>query len=112
MWWAFVCWSGIGLGLAQSLVQFSDLAYQRIDLLPLRRDGLVQRLDSFILIHQPRFERIDAVAKLLLTHQAGAPLHAREGRGQGQRARRKQSSRRANGFPPPVSVPDISGSRP
>src|SRR5450755_2649308 len=38
---------------------------QRIDLLPLRGDGVVQRLDGFVLKRQSRFEHIDALAERL-----------------------------------------------
>ena len=52
----------MALGILQSFFQFGELARQRIDLLPLVRDGPVQRLNGLVLERQPHFQRIDAFA--------------------------------------------------
>src|SRR5664279_1961972 len=72
----------MSLGLLQALAQVRDLARQRVDLEPLRGDGLVQRLDGLVLKHQPGFERVDAVAERLhLTHRNPVPFGAPASRG-------------------------------
>src|SRR6202043_3823434 len=59
----------VSLCFLQPLAQGCDLARQRVDLEPLRGDGLVQRLDGLVLKHQPGFERIDTVAERIhVTH--------------------------------------------
>ena len=49
----------VGFRFPQALAQTGDLACQRVDLMPLRGDGLVQRLDGRLLKHQLGLERID-----------------------------------------------------
>src|SRR6476469_9128535 len=53
----------IRLGLLQPLAEFCDPPRQRVDLLPLRGDGLVQRLDRVVLIGEPRLQRVDALVE-------------------------------------------------
>src|SRR6266403_2429015 len=86
------------LGLAQALAQVGNLARQRVDLEPLRGDGLVQRLDGFVLKRQPHFEYVDPVAERLhITHRNPAPSGAPASRGRARRGRRTQNIRRASG---------------
>src|SRR4030081_3523460 len=54
---------GVSLGLLDPLAQAHELSGQRIDLAPLFGDGLVQRLDGFVLKHQAGLQGVDALAK-------------------------------------------------
>ena len=63
MRWRFVRrTSRIAFGVLQALFQFTQLTRHRINLLPLRRDRLVQRLDGLVLIGQAHFQSVDALA--------------------------------------------------
>src|SRR6478735_6975760 len=103
----------IRLGLLQPLAEFCDPPRQRVDLLPLCGDGLVQRLDRVVLIGEPRLQRVDALAQTLdLIRHGLAPYlvpasSARANRGRARRARRTRSIRRASGSAPPAPLPDI-----
>src|SRR5258708_20859932 len=55
----------LSLALPQAFAQALHPACQRLDLLPLRGDGFVQRLDGAVLKRQPCFEQVDAVAERL-----------------------------------------------
>ena len=52
----------MALGVLQTFPQFRDLPRQRVDLEPLCRDGLVQRLDGLVLVGQTYFQRIDPLS--------------------------------------------------
>src|SRR5258708_636104 len=99
--------------VVDAVMQRQYLARQRVDLQRLLGDGLVQRLYGFVLKHQLRLERIDAVAeRLIVTHRIAVPLAAPADPGRARRARRTQNIRRASGSRPPARLPDISGCRP
>ena len=90
----------IGLGLLQPLAELRELPRQRVDLLPLRGDGLVQRLDGLVLIGEARLQRVDALGERLVSLIACASCPfgaARAGHGRARRARRTRSIRRASG---------------
>ena len=53
----------VGFGLPQAIVQIGELAGERIDLMPLRGDGLVEGFDGDVLKRQSGFKRIDAIAE-------------------------------------------------
>src|SRR3954463_4800491 len=103
----------IRLGLLQSLAELCDSPRQRVDLLPLCGDGLVQRLDRVVLIGEARLQRVDALAERLdLIRHVPRPYLVRANQvaanhGRARRARRTRSIRRASGSPPPAPLPDI-----
>src|SRR5579871_815682 len=69
MRWPFVGGRGhIGFRVLQAFGERCELSRQRIDLLPLRRDGLVQLLDGLVLIGEARLQRVDPFGQFLLTH--------------------------------------------
>src|SRR6266702_5914115 len=107
---ALVCGARrIRFGLLQPLAELRELPRQRVDLLPLRGDGLVQRLDGLVLIGQARLQRVDAFAQRLdLICHGRAPYPALANRGRARRARRTRSIRRASGSAPPALLPDTS----
>ena len=65
------------LGLLHTIGEVCHLPRQRVDLLPLSGNGLVERLDGFILIGEARLQRIYASAKrVVVTHAGFDPLMA------------------------------------
>ena len=62
------------LGFPQPLAETSELARQRIDLLPLCGNGLVQRLEGVVEERQPGFQRIDAVVSVFASFIGTGPV--------------------------------------
>ena len=110
----FVCDARrVALGLLQSFVQVCNLARQCVDLLPLRGNGLVERLDRLVLKRQPRLQSVNAIAEcLLVTHRKPVQSVAHATHDRARHGRQRQSIRRASGSAPPARLPDISGCRP
>ena len=73
------CARRIRLGFLKPLAELRDLPRQRVNQLPLRGDGLVQRFDGVVLIGDARLQRVDALAQTLdlIRHgRAPCPVHA------------------------------------
>ena len=78
----------LGFGFLKAFVEAGKLPRQGINFLPLRRDGLVQRLDGVVLERQTGFQRVEAFAEnfygvvlLNVTHLNQALFDARASRG-------------------------------
>src|SRR5882757_11300449 len=98
----------MSLGRLQAVAQSGKLTRQRIDLLPLLGDGLVQRFDDLVLEHQPGLERVDTVAQRFgVTHRNAFSLPVPASRGRARRGRQTQSIRRASGSRLAARLPDI-----